>query len=294
MRTPVRTGTSPICTWIVQAGQFCTIHVQNLHGRSREQAVGAGFGRSCTPRVQPGHRHRCPPCAEISASRAGHASLHGVAAIERRLELAALRGRRALQDMGEELRRARVAAGLSQTAAGLAAGMSHTSVSRIEHGRAGAVSVEDLFRLGAVLGLDLSLRAYPGPQPIRDAAHLLLLERFRCRLAPGLGWQTEVPLPNLHDRRAWDAVVSGAGPLIGVEAETRLRDAQAVARRIALKQRDSGIERAVLLLSASRTNREVLRAIGRSLDGSFPVPGARILDALARGDDPGGSGIVLL
>jgi transcriptional regulator with XRE-family HTH domain len=55
--------------------------------------------------------------------------------------------RRMRAEVGEEIRRARVAAGLSQTAAGAAVGMSRSKVGRIERGVQDSVALEDLIRL---------------------------------------------------------------------------------------------------------------------------------------------------
>lgn len=172
--------------------------------------------------------------------------------------------------------------------------MSHAQVSRIERARLRRLSLADLVRVGTIVGLDLSVRAYPGGNPLRDAAHLALLGRLRSLLAPSLGWRTEVPLPLPGDQRAWDALISGAGRPIAVEAETRLRDVQGLARRIALKQRDGDVDRIVLLIADTKTNRSILRSEAPAFAPAFPVPPQEILAALRRGHDPNGSGIVLL
>jgi transcriptional regulator with XRE-family HTH domain len=213
---------------------------------------------------------------------------------DRRTDEATRRARRALTTLGADIRQARTAAGLSQAHAGAAAGMSHTQVSRIESGRATGTGVPDLARLAAIVGLDISLRAYAGPDPLRDAAHLRLLERFLACISAALQWRVEVPIGRYGDRRAWDAVLFGAGPRIAVEAETRLVDVQMIERRIALKRRDSGIERVILLLADTRWNRNAVTVAGARLVASFPVPGSQALALLATGTDPGGSSVVLL
>lgn len=177
---------------------------------------------------------------------------------------------------------------------GRAVGLSPAQVSRIERALAPNVSVLQLAGLSAAVGLDLAVRAYPAGEPIRDAAHLALLDRLRARLHRSLAWRTEVPLPIPGDRRAWDAMIRGPGWLLGVEAETRLGDLQALERRVALKQHDGGVDRVVLLLGDSRHNRSLLREHGNALAARFPVPGRRALELLAAGVDPGGSAIILL
>jgi transcriptional regulator with XRE-family HTH domain len=202
--------------------------------------------------------------------------------------------RRILTTIGREIREARMAAGLSQGALARAAGISHSQVSRLERGLVGSASVRVLARLCEVAGLDLSVRAYPGGDPIRDAAQVRLLARFRQLLHPSLRWRTEVPLPMAGDQRAWDGVIIGPAWSVAVEAETRLTDAQALARRLALKERDGGLDRLILLLADTRANRSTLRAARPALGDAFPIRQGPILAAIARGEEPAGYGTVLL
>jgi transcriptional regulator with XRE-family HTH domain len=195
--------------------------------------------------------------------------------------------------LGADLREGRLAAGLSLAAVGNAARMSYSEVSRIERGRLPGVSVQQLARLFAVVGMDLSARAYPFGLPLRDAAHIALLTRFGTVLHASLRLRLEVALPRHADLRAWDGVVYGAGPAIAVEAETRLRDVQALLRRIALKVRDGDVTRLILLVADTHTNRRVLRET-EALFGEFPIGSRSLLAALRAGRDPGGSGIVIL
>ncbi len=178
-------------------------------------------------------------------------------------------------------------------AIGRAAGVSGSKVSRIERGRSPRVSVLDLARLLAVVGLELTARAYPGGQPVRDAAQMALLARFRARLHRRLRWATEVPLPRPGDPRAWDALVGGGSWRYGVEAETAPRDGQAIARRLGLKVRDGEVTGVILVLPRSRRSREFLAAAGEYLQPAFPIDGVRAIELLAAGVDPGGSSIVL-
>jgi transcriptional regulator with XRE-family HTH domain len=213
---------------------------------------------------------------------------------DRRLDRAHRNVRRGLIAMGDELRNARISAGLTQQTLGAAVGVSHSTISRIEAGRAGRVSYAQLVAVAAVLGLDLPLRAYPAGDPIRDVAQLELLERLRRRLAPACRWRTEVPLDLQGDLRAWDAVIGIGGKHLAVEAETRLRDVQAVTRRIALKARDGRIDVVLLLVADTRNNRYVLRLARPELAEMFPVRGASALRDLASGRPIAASAIVML
>jgi transcriptional regulator with XRE-family HTH domain len=204
------------------------------------------------------------------------------------------RGRQLLSETGREIRDARLAHGLSQSQVARAAGLGQSRLSLIERGRASSVSLLALARLHAVLGLELSVKSYPGGQPMRDVAHLALLARLRSRVSPDLKWRTEVPLPIANDKRSWDACIQLRDQVVGIEAETRLRDLQAIERRLALKKRDGRLDRVLLLLADTRWNRAIVREHGPRLASSFPVSGTATLEALAAGRDPGGDAIVLL
>jgi len=101
-----------------------------------------------------------------------------------------------------------------------------------------------------------------------------------------------VPLPIPSDKRAWDRLLRGAGSAIGVEGETRPRDIQELARRLALKKRDGGVDRLILVLADTAWCRRLVRL--NDLGEAFPVPGQAALRALAEGRDPGGDAIILV
>ena len=101
-------------------------------------------------------------------------------------------------------------------------------------------------------------------------------------------------MPSAGDMRAWDAEIRGARVRIGVEAETRVTDLQALLRRIALKARDSGVDRVLLLLAETRTNRAFVREFHDVLASDYPVAGRVALAELAAGHDPGGNAVVML
>ena len=204
------------------------------------------------------------------------------------------RGRQHLLTLGSEIRAAREGAGLSQMAVARAAGMSHAEVSRIERGAAPWLSIVEASELCAVVGLDLWLRAYAGADPLRDAGHVGLLRRFIASVGPGLRVRTEVPLPRVGDQRAWDATIGDSREAVGVEAETRLRDAQAFERRVALKRRDSAIDRVVIVLADSRANRSALHAIRSAWRTDYPLDTEEILGALTLGRLPPAGGVIVI
>lgn len=204
-----------------------------------------------------------------------------------------------LSRAGADLRAARVTAGLSLASVGSAIGLSASQLSRIERAVAPATSVVQLARIGAVVGLDVRVRTFPGPDPVRDAAHIRLLQRCRQRLHPTLTFRTEVPLAIPGDQRAWDARIGGlrtdtAPTDLPLEAETRIGDLQAQARRVVLKMRDAGEEHVLLVVADTRSNRAAVAAGSDLIAAMFPVPARRALAALAAGRHPGGSALVFL
>jgi transcriptional regulator with XRE-family HTH domain len=217
-----------------------------------------------------------------------------VATRERAVDRGNALGHRVVTELGREIRVARTDRGLSLRAVALAVGLSATHVSRIERGRSPEVPVLVLARLLSVVGLELSCRAYPTGHPVRDAAHVALLDRFRRLLHRSLTFVTEVPLPRAGDLRAWDGLVRGPGWMMAVEAETRPRDRQALDRRIALKLRDGGLDAVVLVLADTRANRALLRTDGAAWTTRYPILGRRAVELLGAGVHPGGSAIVLL
>jgi hypothetical protein len=71
-------------------------------------------------------------------------------------------------------------------------------------------------------------------------------------------------------------------------------DIQAQVRRVMLKLRDSGLGAVLFVLADTRRNRAALGASGAALSADFPVPARRALKALAEGQHPEGSALVLL
>jgi len=213
---------------------------------------------------------------------------------QRPAAIGAARGRRILGDLVAEARTARLDRGLSLSDVGRAVGISQPSMTRFEHRLIEDVGIIRMAQILSVVGLELSVRAYPGGQPLRDAGHVRLLSRFRAHLHPSLAWATEVPLPAPGDLRAWDGMVRGPTWRYGTEAETHPTDAQALARRTELKQRDGQVDGVLLVLPDTRHVRLFLAAAKDVLLPAFPVPGRRSLELLGAGIDPGGNSVIVL
>ena len=212
-----------------------------------------------------------------------------------RAQRGARRGQLLLRRVGDELHTARAAAGLSSRAVGALVGLSHVQVIRIERGLAPHVGIETLARLASVLGHELSVRIHPIGPPVRDKAHVALLQRFAARLGSDVTWQTEVPIPLPGDPRSADGVATVTTNDFDaiVEAETRLHDVQETERKLRAKQRDLGTTRAILLVADTRHNRRVIAAIPE-IQRQFPVGTRSCLAALKAGRDPGADGLVIL
>lgn len=208
-------------------------------------------------------------------------------------DLARATARRIRTDMGNEVRLARVGASVSQRIAGARVGMSHSQFGRIERAELTDVTVDQLTRACASVGLKLTMRAIPIADPALDAGQLALLGRFRALLPSGTRFLTEVPLPIPGDLRAWDGMAV-LDRKVAVEAETRPRDIQAVERRCALKARDGGIEIVLLLLADTAPNRAMLDVHREDLRAMFPLDGRQVLPELRAGRAPAASGIVVL
>lgn len=163
-------------------------------------------------------------------------------------------------EVGQEFRERRLMLSLSQEHVARSARISRLRYSRIENARLPA-SIVELDRIAAVLGLQISLRVYPGGAPVRDAAHSDRLQAFLADVRPPLKYRIEVPLPRIDrsDGRAWDAMVFSARERAAVELEMRLRDIQAMRRRHDLKRRDDPTEAFLLLVADTRANRRLLR-----------------------------------
>ena len=213
---------------------------------------------------------------------------------ERRLDRGREQAERIIRTTGAEIRLARRGAGLSIRTAAASVGMSESAFGRLERGRLQEATVSGLSIACAAVGLKFAGRAYPDGDPVRDAAHARLLQRFRAQLPAGTPWRSEVPLPIPGDRRAWEAQCWPDRVAVAVEAEMRLSDLQALDRRIALKRRDGQIDLVILLVADTAANRRHLADYREALRTSFPLDTRAVLRAIRSGRPPSDSGIVVM
>lgn len=197
-------------------------------------------------------------------------------------------------ELGREIRPARLEAGTSLRTAAARAGISHTQFRRIELGMVQRLSVTQGGIACAAVGLRLHARAVPGSGKALDAGQLKVLARLQATLPASVQLRREVPIPMPGDRRAWDGMLGLAPDETPVEAETHLRDVQALDRRAALKLRDSGERAMVLLVADTPHNRHMLELYREDLRASFPLNTREMLQSLRAGRTPPASGIVVL
>lgn len=228
--------------------------------------------------------------SEVSAQR----DHERVPTRERPADRGAELGRRLVREIGRELRITRRSLGLSAAVVARAVGCSTSLVTRVERGLVPGVSVVLLARIGAVVGLDLSVKLFQGAPGLRDTPQLQGLVAFRGLLHPSLRWATEVVFPIPGDRRAWDSVVSGTGWRYGVDFESAPTDAQAHTRRLQIKRRDGGVDGVLLVVPDTHRAREFVRVMAATAGETFPVASRDALARLRRGENPGGSAIVII
>lgn len=212
-------------------------------------------------------------------------------------------GRRLLGDLCRELDDALRSAGLSYAAVGRAVGLSGDQVGRICRGESKGVGVVRLAVLFATVGLELTARSYPSGDPIHDAPQAAVLERFRRRVGAGIPIRFEVPVVEAAvlrssggwvDRRARDAVIDVDGTCVAIEAETRVRDVQALLRHLELKRRDGRVDRLLLLLNDTAHNRRVAASAGDTLRAQFPGSARATFRALRAGAAPRADAVLLI
>jgi len=214
---------------------------------------------------------------------------------ESRISRADRRTRWLLDRLGTELRTARHSAALTLEQVAKVVRLSPSELSRIERGLAPWVDLGVLDRIAAVVGMDVSVRLYPAGEPLRDVAHLRLTEAFRSLLGRDLVVHAEVPIGDGRDLRAWDLTLADrAQHTCGVELETRFVDVQEQLRRLSRKASDGGLDRMLLVVADTRSNRAAIRAAAALLGTTFAIDDPAAYEALARGVVPPRNALILV
>lgn len=215
---------------------------------------------------------------------------------ERVFDRSTRQGQRQLRLTGDEFRERRLFLGLSQAFVAGAARMSRPRYVWIEAGRISSLTILEFNRIAGVLGLDTSVRLYPGGSGLRDKGQIGRIRRLLEHVRSPLSFRTEVPLPPSAggiEQRAWDVVLFATAERTAVEVEMRLRDLQALDRRISLKRRDDPSEHFLLAIADTRNNRQILGDIGWSIAGLARLRTVDVLKALEAGRHPA-TGFVLI
>lgn len=200
---------------------------------------------------------------------------------------------RLIGDVAEELRSARLSSGLTQAQVGAAIGVDRERVSVVERRRSRVMTVEQVTRQAAALGLRMSIKFYPVADPIRDVAQVRYIRTFLGRVGQSWRVHLDVPIPLPGDLRAIDIVLTGVC-VIAVEVVTRLRDIQSTIREAQLKQRDLGAARLVIVVAATHANRRAISEARAVLGPAFDLDSQRVFRALALGEDPGRDALIVL
>jgi transcriptional regulator with XRE-family HTH domain len=197
---------------------------------------------------------------------------------------------------GQELRIARVAAGLSQSQLARRAGVSQSLVSAVERGARGA-SLDVASRLATGCGCELGVRLWPGEGvSLRDSGQLAMAEALLAVASPLWKARMEQPI-SPSDRRAADLVLEGATEILHMEIERRLVDLQAQLRSATLKrdvlsERYAQPVRLVLVLPERRSARDAVDRLGAVVARTLPLASARIRRSLVSGAPLNGDGIL--
>lgn len=208
------------------------------------------------------------------------------------------RGVTLFTSLAAQLREARQLAGLSQKTLADALGCSQAEISRRESLDLQDLGIVALAEMAAVLGLDLRASLYPQGQPIRDKGHQALINRLLAMMSPLWHHTAELPFPGPGDPRWWDVVLklvtNQARQVVGVEAETRIRDHQALVRRVHGRQTQGGTDVVLLLLSDSAANRPLVDDLRGALGPDWATAPRALLAALRSGRPLPSSGVILL
>jgi transcriptional regulator with XRE-family HTH domain len=215
--------------------------------------------------------------------------------------------RRLALGTGEDIRRMRLDAGLTQTELGGVAGIHRSHLARIEAGTA-RPSLEVLIAVGIALGADLGLRYFPGAGPrLHDRFQVAMVETVIRSLDPR--WRAEVEVPVLRPARGViDLVLTDrASPsIVAAEAQSELRRLEQQIRWSAEKAdgltdrlRGEGLLAAgdtasrLLILRSTLATRELARRYAATLAAAFPARTRDVVRALTTPNAPWpGSGII--
>lgn len=223
-----------------------------------------------------------------------------------RWSLRSVGGRRAAElrrGIGEEVRQLRLDAGVSQRELADASGLEQGFVSMIERGQRES-SMSALSALANSLGADLVVHLYPNTGPrVRDRVQATIVEGLLRIVHPSWTRLLEVPVYR-PSRGVIDIVLARGSEVVAVEVHSELRrveqqlrwarqKADALPSAAAWDRLTAGVDRPrvspVLVLRATRRNRQIDREFAQTFETAYPADPDAALTALttARAEWPG-------
>ena len=208
--------------------------------------------------------------------------------------------RRLHLQLGEEVRRLRLDAGLTLTDLGVVVGVHRSHLTRIEAGQA-APSLEVLAAVGVALGADLGVRYFSGsgPRLIDRFQALMMEELIRCLHSR---WIVRLEVAVTHPARGVvdAALIDRLSPIaIASEVQSELRrleqqvrwineKADGLAARLADEAAPAlgpGVSR-MLVLRSTRSTREIARRFEATLSAAYPARSEDVIRALTTASGP--------
>jgi transcriptional regulator with XRE-family HTH domain len=215
--------------------------------------------------------------------------------MRRRRRLGANRANRLARDLGEEIRRARIGLAMSQRDLARHAGVATSTIARIEAGDPG-IQLDTTVAVGTAAGVDVVLRAYPGPTPkLRDSGQLAVAQQLVAMAHPRLRPQLEVPAGEFG--RSADLLFLGTDEILHIEIERVAVDYQAqyrsaVAKRDHLASIHARPVRLILVIEDTPRNRTAVRPHLDVIQRQLPAGSRQILASLRSGRPLGTDGLL--
>jgi transcriptional regulator with XRE-family HTH domain len=199
---------------------------------------------------------------------------------------------------GEELRVARLSAGLTQATVARLARTSQTHVSRAERGQ-GDLSLRQRCRLAAAVGHELGWSLFPvATVRLRDSGQLAIAQAISTAASPRWTVRLEEPVSD-RGARAADMLLVGTDELIHIEIERSLVDLQAQLRAGQLKRqsiadRSDRPVRFVLAVPDTARNRRHLAEVDELVRRSLPLRSKALWAGIRQGRPVGDDGVLVL
>ena len=208
--------------------------------------------------------------------------------------------------VGEEIRRLRLDAGLTLTALGAVVGVHRSHLTRIEAGRV-APSMEVLTAIGVALGADLGVRYFAGVGPrLVDRFQALMVEAFIRNLHPR--WTVRLEVPVTHPVRGIvdAALIDTISPIaIASEIQSEIRrleqqvrwnneKADGLTERLAEESAPAPgpVVSRLLVLRSTTSTRDVANRYQATLAAAYPARTEDVVRALTTAAPWPGAGIV--